>query len=77
MRGGGEPTSSREMTNYYRFLMQNSTYNLKSFRVSGSQSSSLSESQGQVYQPTLETDRRIIESISSSKIKRIRIIILR
>ena len=37
-------------------------YNLKSQRVSGNQSSSLSASQGQVYQPTLESDRRIMSS---------------
>ena len=60
MRGGGEPTSSRDDKALLSVSNANSTYNLKSFRVSGSQSSSLSASQGQVYQPTLETDRRIM-----------------
>jgi hypothetical protein len=60
MRGGGEPTSSRDDKALLSVSNANSTYNLKSFRVSGSQSSSLSASQGQIYQPTLETNRRIM-----------------
>jgi hypothetical protein len=62
MRGVGEPTSSRDDKALLSVSNANSTYNLKSFRVSGSQSSSLSASQGQVYQPTLETERRIMSS---------------
>ena len=60
MRGGGEPTSSRDDKALLSVSNANSTYNLKSFRVSGSQSSSLSASDGQIYQPTLETNRRIM-----------------
>jgi hypothetical protein len=62
MRGVGEPTSSKDDKALISVSNANSTYNLKSFRVSGSQSSSLSASQGQVYQPTLETERRIMSS---------------
>ena len=60
MRGVGEPTSSKDDKALISVSNANSTYNLKSFRVSGSQSSSLSASQGQVYQPTLESERRIM-----------------
>ena len=60
MRGSGEPTSSRDDKALISVSNANSMYNLKSFRVSGSQSSSLSASQGQVYQPTLESERRIM-----------------
>jgi len=62
MRGSGEPTSSRDDKALISVSNANSMYNLKSFRVSGSQSSSLSASNGQIYQPTLETDRRIMSS---------------
>ena len=62
MRGSGEPTSSRDDKALISVSNANSTYNLKSFRVSGSQSSSLSASQGQIYQPTLESERRIMSS---------------
>ena len=62
MRGGGEPTSSRDDKALISVSNANSTYNLKSFRVSGSQSSSLSASKGQIYQPTLESERRIMSS---------------
>ena len=62
MRGSGEPTSSRDDKALLSVSNANSIYNLKSFRVSGSQSSSLSASQGQVYQPTLESERRIMSS---------------
>ena len=62
MRGSGEPTSSRDDKAVISVSNANSTYNLKSFRVSGSQSSSLSASQGQIYQPTLESERRIMSS---------------
>ena len=62
MRGSGEPTSSRDDKALISVSNANSMYNLKSFRVSGSQSSSLSASQGQVYQPTLESERRIMSS---------------
>lgn len=60
LRGVGEPTSSKDDKALISVSNANSTYNLKSFRVSGSQSSSLSASVGQVYQPTLETNRRIM-----------------
>ena len=60
MRGVGEPTSSKDDKALLSVSNANSIYNLKSFRVSGSQSSSLSASQGQVYQPTLESERRIM-----------------
>ena len=62
MRGGGEPTSSRDDKALISVSNANSMYNLKSQRVSGNQSSSLSASQGQVYQPTLESERRIMSS---------------
>ena len=62
MRGVGEPTSSRDDKALISVSNANSTYNLKSFRVSGSQSSSLSASKGQIYQPTLESERRIMSS---------------
>ena len=62
MRGLGEPTSSRDDKALISVSNANSMYNLKSFRVSGSQSSSLSASAGQIYQPTLESERRIMSS---------------
>ena len=62
MRGSGEPTSSRDDKALISVSNANSMYNLKSFRVSGSQSSSLSASKGQIYQPTLESERRIMSS---------------
>ena len=42
MRGSGEPTSSKDDKALLSVSNANSIYNLKSFRVSGSQSSSLS-----------------------------------
>ena len=74
MRGGGEPTSSRDDKALLSVSNANSIYNLKSFRVSGSQSSSLSASQGQVYQPTLESERRIMSSSVQVKLNGIEMI---
>ena len=74
MRGSGEPTSSRDDKALLSVSNANSIYNLKSFRVSGSQSSSLSASQGQVYQPTLESERRIMSSSVQVKLNGIEMI---
>ena len=74
MRGAGEPTSSKDDKALLSLSNANSTYNLKSFRVSGSQSSSLSASDGQIYQPTLETNRRIMSQSVQVKLNGLELI---